>query len=111
MEPSLEDIMSFKIRKEVELGRVAGPFDTPLFPDFHCSPVRPETKKSPGECRFIHNLSHPYQSPDSVNMRIPQEAKSVHYASLDDAIHIIQELGSDVFLAKTDIKSVFKNHP
>ena len=111
MEPSLEDIMSFKIRKEVELGRVAGPFDTPPFPEFHCSPVRLEPKKSPGEYRFIHNLSHPYQSPDSVNMKIPQEAKSVHYASLDDAIHIIQELGSDVFLAKTDIKSAFKIIP
>ena len=111
MEPSPEDIVAFEFRKEVELGRVAEPFDTPPFPEFHCSPVRLEPKKSPGEYRFIHNLSHPYQSPDSVNMRIPQEAKSVHDASLDDAIHIIQDLGSDVFLVKTDIKSAFKIIP
>ena len=108
MEPSLEE-MSFKVHKEVELGRVAMPFDMPSFPEIHCSPVHLEPRKSPEENGFIHNLSHPYQSPDSVNMRIPQEAKSINYASLDDAVHIIQELGSDVFLAaKTDTKSAFK---
>lgn len=111
MEASLHLVMSDKIQKEIVQGRVAGPFVTLPFTNFHCSPVRPEPKKVKGEYRLIHNLSHPFQSPESVNSNIPHGFKSVNYATLDDAVKVIKELGTGAFLAKTDIDSVFKIIP
>ena len=109
---SLEEqkIMGSKIRDEVLMGRVAGPFSNPPFDRFHISPVRLEPKKV-GGYRFIHNLSYPHDSELSVNSNIPQEEKTCSYTSLDEAIASIKALGKGVFLAKTDIKSAFKIIP
>ena len=95
--------------KEIEAGRVVGPFKTPPFPNFRISPIGIVPKKVPDELRLIHHLSYPKGS--SVNDSIPDACSSVHYATISDAIHILKKLGAGCFLAKTDIKSAFRIIP
>ena len=54
-----------KILKEINMGRIAGPFPTPPFPTFRVSPIAVIPKKSSSEFRLIHNLSFPLN--ESVN--------------------------------------------
>ena len=90
---------------------MAGPFGEPPFSVMQCSPVRLEPRKVPGEYRFIHNLSHPFGDPASVNYNIPQVEKSVAYSTLDDALGVVVGIGGGAFLAKTDITSAYKIIP
>ena len=92
--------------KEIQLGRIVGPFDGQPFPVFHASPLGLIPKKVPGEFRLIHHLSFPEGK--SINSHIPQIASSVHYANIDDAIRLIWRTGRGCALAKTDIKNVFR---
>ena len=103
------EIVSAKLMKEIEAGRVVGPFKTPPFPNFRTSPIGIVPKKVPNEFRLIHHLSYPKGS--SVNDSIPDACSSVHYATISDAIHILKKLGAGCFLAKTDIKSAFRIIP
>lgn len=63
----------------------------------------------PSEFRLIHHLSFPCSS--SVNDGIPWALSSVHYASTDDAIKLIKQLGPGCYMAKTDIASAFRIIP
>ena len=100
------EIVSAKISKELVAGRLAGPFDTPPFPNFRVSPLGVVPKKAPGEHHLIHHLSFPRGA--SVNDGISTEDASVQYARVDDAVAMIQHLRQGCFLAKTDIKSAFR---
>ena len=110
MHNCLQGLLLSKIRSEVLRGTMAGPFDHQPFHPFRCSPVRLEPKKS-GHYRIIHNLSHPFASPLSVNSAIPPESKRVTYATLDDAIKSLKGIGVSAFMAKTDVKSAFNIIP
>lgn len=66
-------------------------------------------KKQPGEYRMIHHLSFPCGG--SVNDLIPSELRSVHYASVDDAVKMIKKLGPNSHLAETDVRSAFRIIP
>ena len=59
---------------------------------------------------MIQNLSAPYDQ-NSINYHISEESSKVTYASIQDAISIIQALGPNCFLAKSDIKSAFRLIP
>ena len=61
LKPALEnsDIVQQKIQKEIEAGRVEGPFESPPFDNFRVSPLGLVSKKEPGEFRLIHHLSYP----------------------------------------------------
>lgn len=98
-----------KLAKELAAGRIAGPFGIPPFPDFMISPLGLVPKKTPSEFRLIHHLSFPRGS--SVNDGIPRALSSVHYASTDDAIKLIKQLGPGCYMAKTDIASAFRIIP
>jgi len=111
MSTELDLIFDEKLKKELDLGRIAGPFDHPPLENFRCSPVRLEPKSKPGEYRRIHNLSHRHRSHESVNSSIPDENKTVQYQTVDDAIAAIQIVGPTAYLAKTDIKSAFRIIP
>ena len=102
-------VVTAKLEKELEAGRIAGPFSSPPFPNLRCSPLGIVPKKDPSEFRLIHHLSYPKGS--SVNDYIPEEFSSVHYASISDAISVIKKLGAGCFMAKTDIKSAFRIIP
>ena len=87
-----------KLLKELTAGRIVGPFDVPPFKPFRVSPLGIVPKKSPGEFRLIHHLSYP--GGFSVNDGIPKEPTSVRYATIDDAIGVINRLGKAVFYQK-----------
>ena len=87
-----------KLEKEIQLGRIVGPFDNQPFPVFHTSPVGIIPKKVPGEFRLIHHLSFPEGR--SSNSRIPKIASSVHYANINDAIRLARRRAGAVRLRK-----------
>ncbi|XP_071097708.1 uncharacterized protein [Haliotis cracherodii] len=108
-----------KLQKEVDLGRMAGPFkDTPL-DNLQVSPIGLVPKKQPGygqhlgkhaeEFRLIHHLSYPRGK--SINDFIDTEACSVVYARFDEATQMVQQLGKGALLAKFDIQSAFRIIP
>lgn len=103
------DITSAKLRKECDAGRIVGPFTTPPFPNFRCSPLGIVPKKDPSEFRLIHHLSYPKGS--SVNDFIPDYCSTVKYASVGDATKLVKRLGKGCFMAKTDVKSAFRIIP
>lgn len=102
------DILQQKINKEIEAGRVAGPFLHRPIPTLRVSPLGLVPKQS-GDYRVIHHLSYPNET--SVNDFIDPHYCTVQYSSIDDAVHMIQELGRGALLGKTDIKSAFRLLP
>ena len=106
----LRPVLERKLQKEIEAGRILGPFDDAPFPNLRVSPIKVAPKKTPGDFRFIHNLSYPYDE-EAVNTSIPRLRVSVQYSTLDDAISHIKEVGMGAHLAKTDIKLAFRIVP
>ena len=102
-------VVDEKLGKEIQLGRIVGPFYTPPFPAFHVSTLGFIPKKVPGEFRIIHHLSFPEGR--SINSHIPKIASRVTYANVDDAIRLIRRSGRGCALAKTDIKNAFRLIP
>lgn len=102
-------IMNSLIQKEIDLGRIKGPFDHPPFPKFQISPVGLVPKREANSFRMITHLSCP--DGQSINDGIPDLFAKVAYASVQDAIELIIKVGKDAFLAKTDIKSAFRIIP
>ena len=102
-------VMREKLRKEIALGRIVGPFTAPPFKNFRCSPIGLVPKKSPGEFRLIQHLSAPRGI--SVNDNIPQEQCTVTYSSFDSAVEIVARLGHGALMGKADIKSAFRLLP
>ena len=98
-----------KLQNEIALGRIVGPFDTPPFPNFGCSPVGLVPKKTPGEYRMIHHLSAPINN--SVNSQIDPNDCSVVYTTFDDAIALVQGVGIGACMGKADVKSAFRLLP
>ena len=98
-----------KIDKELAAHRLAGPFSSPPFPHFRISPLGLVPKKTEGEFRLIHHLSFPLGA--SLNDGISSEFTSVSYATVEDAIRTIKNVGHGCFMAKTDIKNAFRIIP
>jgi hypothetical protein len=104
-------VVSSNLATEVSLGRVAGPFDTPPFPNFQVSPIGLVPKKHSNKFRTIFHLSFPKSGITSINYSISPEDFSLQYVSIDDAIEGIMRFGQGCFLAKTDIESAFRLIP
>ncbi|XP_068110929.1 toll-like receptor 7 [Hyperolius riggenbachi] len=103
------EVVSSKLAKEREAGRVAGPFtDCPL-DGLIVSPLGVVPKKEPGSFRLIHHLSFPKGS--SVNDGLSGQDTSVVYTSFDVALRWVRKLGQGSLLAKTDIESAFRLLP
>lgn len=96
------------VEKEVELGRMAGPFVDKPFSNLRVSPIGLVPKKD-GAYRLIHHLSFPQGS--SINDFIHPDLCKVKYASFDDAIDLVSRLGQGAQLGKMDIKSAFRLLP
>ena len=103
-------IMKEKILKEVQLGRVAGPYDRPPFETYQISPVFLRPKSTPGEFRIILDLSFP-KNDDSINSKIDEDYRSVEYSNIGDAIRILHGLPIGAFSCKIDIKDAFRLIP
>ena len=67
----MPEIVDAKLSKEKQANCIRGPFSSPPFSNFVCSPLRLVRKKQAGKFRLIHHLSYPHG--DSVNSRIPKK--------------------------------------
>ena len=105
----LQSVLQQKINREITMGRVAGPYTEPPFPNLRCSPIGLVPKQTPGEFRLIHNLSSPLGN--SVNEHIDPSLTVVNYTTFDDAVELVLSLGSGALMAKADIKSAFRLLP
>ena len=105
----LKDVLLNKLKGEIALGRIVGPFDAPPFPNFRCSPVGLVPKRNPGEYRMIHHLSAPRVN--SVNSQIDPTDCSVVYTTFDEAVALVQGVGKGACMGKTDVKSAFRLLP
>lgn len=103
------NVVIMKINKELEMGRIVGPFVDRPISTLRISPLGLVEKKEPGKFRMIHHLSYPQG--DSVNDFIDPKLCSVEYTKFDRAVDIIQELGVGCMLAKADIESAFRLLP
>ena len=103
------EVVSSNLSKEIQKGRVAGPFLSSPLKGLQCHPVGVVPKKHSSEWRTIYHLSYP--EGDSINDHIPKEPYSLQYVRVDDAIRILQTLGPGSFMAKTDLKSAFRLIP
>lgn len=102
-------VLRDKIAKEVELGRIAGPYASPPFSNLRVSPLGVVPKKELGKYRLIHHLSYP--KGESVNDGISKEEASVSYVSFDRAVCLVRRAGRGALLAKSDIESAFRLLP
>ena len=103
------DVISGNLHKEVQLGRIGGPFSSPPLPDLQCHPIGVVPKKHSVEWHTIYHLSYP--EGDSINDYISKDPYSLQYVCVDDAIVILRSLGTGSFMAKTDLKSAFHLMP
>jgi hypothetical protein len=97
------------INKEVEAGRVAGPFSSPPFSPFVVSPLGLVPKKEPNKFRVIHDLSYPHGQ--SVNFFISADDAAVSYETFDRVVELVQAAGPGALLAKVDIENAFRIIP
>ncbi len=109
-------IIKQKLQKEIDAGRLGGPFITTPFASLITSPIglvpkTSETHPPQNEAAFrlIHHLSYP--DGKSVNHFIPSEQCTVQYNSFDSVVAKIHRLGKGAYLSKFDIKSAFRLLP
>ena len=88
---------------------ILGPLAAPL-PRAQVSPMGVIPKKHrANKWRLIFDLSSPKDH--SVNDGIDRDASSIHYAGIDEAIAMVQELGRGCLLAKLDLKNAYRTVP
>lgn len=102
-------VIAAKLSYELSLGRIAGPFSSPPFPNFITSPLGLVPKRNSSDFRIIHDLSFPLNN--SVNSHIDQGLKSVSYETLDVCIEILLSIGKGALIAKADLKEAFRIIP
>ena len=110
-----------KLMKEVQLGRVAGPFDTVPYKFFIQSPIGLVPKDNGKKTRLIFHLSYNFDGKDnSLNHFTPKEICSVKYRDLDHAVHnslrlkeLVEHLPGfeGIFFGRSDLASAFRILP
>ena len=103
------EVVDKKLGKEIQAGRIEGPFLSSPYKDPVFSPLGIVPKKVLGEFRVIHHLSYPEGL--SINDGIPKSESTVKYASIGQAINHIVNFGPNCFLAKSDVQSAFRIIP
>ena len=101
------------VNKEIQLGRVLGPFATTPIPELICSPLNLVEKvgaQGSVKYRLIHNLAHPYTD-QAVNATIPDEQATVSYAPFDKAVEICLQLGQGCLICREDFSAAFRLFP
>ena len=95
---------------EISLGFVAGPFPPDAIPDRHVSRFEVIPKNhQPNKWQLIVDLSYP--TGHNVNDGISHPLCSLHYVTIDDAVHQLFTLGKGCLLAMIDIQSAFRLLP
>ena len=101
-------IIDESLKKEIEAGRILGPFDDPPLPNLRCSGLG-AIPENDGGWWIIYHLSAPPGL--SINDFIDSDSYSLLYCSVDDAYTIINELGTVALLSKIDLKHAFRLIP
>ena len=104
-----EHLIDKYIAKELTLGRIEGPFNSPPLDNFCTSPIGLVPKKEPGAFRVIHNLSYPHDT--SINSSISKEDSAVQYENFDYVTDLVIQCGRGSFVAKADVESAFRIIP
>ncbi|XP_053570053.1 uncharacterized protein LOC128660298 isoform X1 [Bombina bombina] len=105
----LPGVLKEKLGKEVECGRMAGPFAEKRIAELIISPLGVVPKKEEGKYRMIHHLSYPKGR--SVNDAIDKAEAAVQYQSFDSAVQLVRNAGRGAMMAKIDIESAFRLLP
>ena len=98
-----------KVMKEVKEQRYAGPFEEIPFDNFIQSPIGLVPKDGGKDTRLIFHLSYPRGRGTSVNANTPEELCSVQYPDFNEAIQLCIKAGKGCKIAKSDMKSAFRN--
>ena len=106
-----ESELEEKITKEIQAGRIAGPFKNKPFSNLRLSPIGLVAKKPPPGSkihgwRMIQHLSYPLGS--SINSFIDPQLATVQYTSFDKVLGTISKLGKGAEMARMDIVSAFR---
>ena len=102
------DEVQKKISKEIEMGRISGPYKHIPISNMRISPIGVVPKSTEG-WRLITHLSYPQAN--SVNDFLDPQACSVKYTSFDKVVEMVAKQGVNAKLAKIDIKSAFRLLP
>lgn len=102
------EVIESELLKEVNHGRIKGPFNERPLPALRCSGLGVVPKKG-NKWRMILHLSAPFKH--SINDHISKDDYSLQYTSIDDAIRILSSLGPNAPMAKVDLKSAFRMIP
>ena len=105
----LYSVVTEALEKEVQAGRIAGPFSAPPFGSFQLNPIGMVPKKEKNKYRMIFDLSYPPGS--AINDSIDDSFARVQYASMSDAISALLACGKGAYMAKTDIVKAFRLIP
>ena len=95
--------------KEVNLGRMLGPFQQQLLDNLICSPVGMVLKKDSDKMRMITHLSYPHG--DSINSHMDPKDMSTSYQSFDQALAIVAKYSKAAYMSKGDVESAFRIVP
>ena len=98
-----------KVMKEVKEQRYAGPFEEIPFDNFIQSPIGLVPKDGGKDTRLIFHLSYPRGKKTSVNANTPVELCGVKYPDFNQAIQLCLQAGKSCKIAKSDMKSAFRN--
>ena len=98
-----------KVMKEVRERRYAGPFKDIPFDNYIQSPIGLVPKDGGKDTRLIFHLSYPRGKGISVNENTPSDLCSVKYPDFNEAIQLCIGAGKCCKIAKSDMKSVFRN--
>jgi len=107
------EVIDHYLAHEISLGRVAGPFSSPPFPNLNVSSFGVIPKKGqPGKWRLIVDLSSPGGL--SVNDGIDPNEFTLQYITVDQIIRMISTYGVGALMAKFDVEAAYRNiavHP
>lgn len=109
--PDYDENVTIKIlqslKNEIQLGRTAGPFRHPPFPNLQVSPIGAVPKNHSTKLRVIHHLSYPRNhKKTSVNSRLTRAPCS--YLRFHSVLDTIASIGPTCLLSKIDIKDAFR---
>ena len=98
-----------KVMKEVKEKRYTGPFEEIPFKTYIQSPIGLVPKDRGKDTRLIFLLSYPRGKGISVSANTPEEMCTVKYPDFNDAIQLCLREGRCCHIAKSDMKSAFRN--
>lgn len=105
-----QDFIEDKLRKELRLNRIKGPFPSPPFDNFKVSPLGVVPKREPNSFRLIQDLSFGPQG-SAVNHFIPSENATVSLETFDHVANLVVECGRNSLISKADVEEAYRIVP